>query len=115
MANLADINLWINGWPLPTQGYERTIPLQIAVDPAHVTVGGDGGTVESDVTIAGGAQPVAATVGIGGGAPVQAAVETEFTKPLAATVSAALRSLPDIVLRLKEIPKFQLEAPSHLR
>jgi hypothetical protein len=110
-----DNNLWINGWPHPNgQGFEAKVQANMDA-AATVKVGGDGSVLPAQIAVGGGAQPLQASVGIGGGAPLSASVGAAFTKPLMATLSAALNSMPDLVVKLKEVPRFEVDAPSHVR
>jgi hypothetical protein len=73
---------------------------------ASVDVGGSGTPLVAQVGVGGTATPLAASVGVGGsGTPLVASVG----------VSADLKSIPDIGVRLKEIPTFEIQAPIHLK
>ena len=111
-----DFNLWINGNPRPDGSIAPAIPIQLKVDPATVQVGGTGtGPIKADLGVGGGDKPLGASIGIGGGTAVAASVAANLVKPLSAGITAALRTLPDIVLKFKEVPRFEVHAPSRIR
>jgi hypothetical protein len=120
-----DYNLWISGTPPVHPGDVDVVsPVPVPVNaelnadvaPLGVRAGGDGSTVQASVALGGTTQAVRAGVAIGGGTQsLRASLSASLIKPLQASVAAALSGLPDLVVRIKEVPKFEIDAPSHLR
>src|SRR5262245_18443749 len=107
-----DWNIWVSGTP---PGGSGPVPLEahLAItQPVTAHIGGTGTAVGATVGVGGSGAPIAANASleVGGGAkPIAASAS------VGAQVSAELKTLPDVVVRVREIPKFELVAPTHFK
>ena len=99
-----DWNLWVSGTP---PGGSGPVPVEanLAItQPVTALIGGSGTPIAANID---------ANANVDGN--ITANVAANLTAGVTAGVSAELKTLPDVVVRVREIPKFELTAPTHFK